>query len=109
MKLPNGEQAEIAMEKLINYCLNTEHRRGKHKARRFKSALGITKENADYLHNLIKISARKGIVIEHNTTNFGEEFKVDLLIPDSNNIILRTIWEVKKNQLNPRLISAFIK
>jgi hypothetical protein len=41
MKLPNGEQAEIAMEKLINYCLNPEHSSGKNKARVFKSRLGI--------------------------------------------------------------------
>ena len=29
MKLPNGEQGEIAIEKLINYCLNPEHSSGK--------------------------------------------------------------------------------
>ena len=109
MKLPNRDQPEIAIEKLINYCLNTEHRRGKHKARRFKAILGITQENADYLLNFIKISAKEGLVVEQKTTNFGEEFKVDWLIPNTNNVILRTIWEIKKTKANPRLISAFIK
>jgi hypothetical protein len=32
MKLPNGNQAEIPMEKLIGYCLNPEHSSGKHTA-----------------------------------------------------------------------------
>ncbi|MEH2394051.1 MAG: hypothetical protein V7K21_21090 [Nostoc sp.] len=29
MKLPNGEQAEISVQKLIGYCLNSEHPSGK--------------------------------------------------------------------------------
>lgn len=55
MKLPNGEQAEIAMEKLINYCLNPEHSSGKNKARVFKSRLGITQENAELLLSMIQL------------------------------------------------------
>ncbi|WP_164516940.1 DUF6883 domain-containing protein [Microcystis viridis] len=39
MKLPNGELAEISMEKLIGYCLNPEHSRGKNQARVFRSRL----------------------------------------------------------------------
>ncbi|XUP06566.1 hypothetical protein RVR34_08195 [Microcystis aeruginosa FBCC-A68] len=49
MKLPNGELAEISMEKLIGYCLNPEHSRGKNQARVFRSRLGITAENAEVL------------------------------------------------------------
>ncbi len=49
MKLPNGENAEILMQKLISYCLNPEHSSGKHKARVFASVLGITAENAEIL------------------------------------------------------------
>ena len=51
----------------------------------------------------------EGIVVEQKTTNVGQEFKVDWLIPNTNNVILRTIWEIKKTKPNPRLISAFIK
>ena len=47
MKLPNGEQTEIAIEKLINYCLNPEHSSRKNKARVFKSRLDITQENVE--------------------------------------------------------------
>lgn len=49
MKLPNGDKAEIPMQKLIGYCLNLEHPSGKHKARVFKSKLGIVAENAELL------------------------------------------------------------
>ncbi len=57
MKLPNGDKAEIPIEKLINYCLNPEHSSGKHKARVFKSRLGITQDNAELLLQMIRLAA----------------------------------------------------
>jgi hypothetical protein len=54
MKLPNGDQAEISMQKLIGYCLNPEHPSGKHKARVFESALGIMKLSSKKSHHLVK-------------------------------------------------------
>jgi hypothetical protein len=109
MKLPNGDKANIAMDKLINYCLNPEHYRGKNKARVFKSSLGITIENAEILFNLVQQAAIEGEVIQQSTTEFGEQYKVDWIIPDHPEITLRTIWEIKSIDSNPRLISAFIK
>ncbi len=53
MNLPNGNQAEISIQKLIGYCLNPEHPSGKHKARVFNSRLGITANNVDTLRELI--------------------------------------------------------
>ncbi|MEL7038072.1 MAG: DUF6883 domain-containing protein, partial [Cyanobacteria bacterium J06592_8] len=76
MKLPNGDQAEIPLQKLIGYCLNSEHPSGKHKARVFASVLGITRENAEQLQELIKIAAVEGEVVQQNTTPFGQQFKV---------------------------------
>jgi hypothetical protein len=47
MILPNALNAFIDDNKLYGYCLNEAHDQGKHKARVFKSALGLTSE--DYL------------------------------------------------------------
>jgi hypothetical protein len=108
MKLPNGDQAEIPLQKLVGYCLNSEHPSGKHKARVFASVLGITAENAEQLQELIKVAAVEGEVVQQNTTSFGQQFKVDWNIPKIERWKLRTIWEIKLNSLNPRLISAFL-
>jgi hypothetical protein len=43
VKLPNGDRADLGT-KLSDYVLNSEHRRGRHKARVFESSLGITRE-----------------------------------------------------------------
>jgi hypothetical protein len=109
MKLPNGGDAIIPVEKLTSYCLNPSHSSGKHKARVFASALGITAENSEDLRELIVKAAIKGEVIQQDSTKFGQLYKVDWVVPDQESIILRTLWEISSNQSDPRLVSAFIK
>lgn len=109
VKLPNGSRAVIPMEKLSGYCLNPEHPSGKHKARVFASALGITAENAEDLQELVERAAVKGEVVQQTSTKFGQLWKVDWSIPSYDQIILRTLWETTSFSPDPRLISAFIK
>jgi hypothetical protein len=109
MHLPNGDRADIPMEKLVGYCLNPNHSSGKHKARVFASALGITSKNAGELLQLIRQAAVEGEVVQQSKTEFGQLFKVDWLIPGTQSLELRTIWEIKDQQSFPRIVSAFIK
>jgi len=99
----------IPMEKLTGYCLNPDHASGKHKAKVFASALGITAENADDLRELIAKAAIEGEVIQQNSTEFGQLYKIDWAISDRKSVILRTLWEITSAQPNPRLVSAFIR
>lgn len=108
MKLPNGNKAEISRQKLVGYCLNPNHASGKHKAKVFASALGITVDNVEVLHKLIETAAIEGDVIQENITEFGQQFKVDWIIPQTHHITLSTIWEISNLNSNPRLISVFI-
>ena len=52
MKLPNADQAIIDIAKLRDYCLNPQHPRGQHKARVFRSALGLDESNAEELRQV---------------------------------------------------------
>jgi hypothetical protein len=49
MRLPNAERALVDLDKLRDDCLNPAHPRGRHKARVFASALGITARKAAWL------------------------------------------------------------
>jgi hypothetical protein len=109
MKLPNGDRAIIPIGKLLGYCLNPNHPKGKHKARVFKSALGITADNAEPLVQLIQLAAVQGVVVQARTTDFGQEFKLDWVIPDHDELQLRTIWIIPHDSAEPQLVSAFIK
>jgi hypothetical protein len=109
MKLPNADRAIIPIEKLVGYCLNPEHPKGKHKARVFQSALGITRENVDYLYDLVRQAAIAGEVVQERSTPFGQEFKVDWTVPGFDQVRLRTLWIIASESTIPQLVSAFIK
>jgi hypothetical protein len=109
MKLPNGDCPEISMQKILGYCLNFNHDKGKDKARVFQSRLGITVKNAERLVELIQIAAVEGEVVQESNTKFGKEYKVDWEIPNMVDVELRTIWEITLESGYPRLISAFLK
>lgn len=71
------------MAKLIGYCLNPNHSKGKNKTRVFQAVLGITAENADQLYALVQRAAIKGDVVQQSETPFGRQFKVDWLVPNT--------------------------
>lgn len=57
MKLPNGQNAVVDINKLLLYCLNPSHFRGRHKARVFAAALGIDRNAAIRLQELLLAAA----------------------------------------------------
>lgn len=53
MKVPNAEHAIVDIRKLRDYCLNSMHEHGKHKARLFIAALGMTADDAEELRSTL--------------------------------------------------------
>ena len=108
-KLPNGERALIPMEKLTDYCLNPDHARGKDKARVFASVLGITRDRAHELADLVRHAARDGDITQEASTIWGQYYRVDWAMPSRVDVVLRTIWEIAPGEEIPRLVSVFIR
>lgn len=77
MRLPNGEQAIVPLEKLLDYCLNPDHPRGQHKARVFAAALGITATEAYDLQQAILNAAATGEATAADVDEFGQRFVLD--------------------------------
>ena len=69
--IPNAEQAFVDTAKLRNYCLNTVHSRGKHKARVFQSRLGLSAEDAESLHDVLLRTVYVTEAIEGNADGLG--------------------------------------
>jgi hypothetical protein len=66
MKLPNPNRAIVDEKKLRDYCLSPTHRHGKHKARLFASAMGLTANDSDTLRNvLLKAAQDRDFVWSH--------------------------------------------
>ncbi len=67
-KLPNPENAVVETRKLRDYCLSPEHPRGRHKARVFASALGLTVDDSQELRRALLAAAlsEEALVAEEN-------------------------------------------
>jgi hypothetical protein len=102
MKLPNGDRAHVDLRKLEAYCLNVHHPRGKHKARVFASC-GIT--DAEALKRALLEAA-----VSNDATESGADRHGVLYVIEFNwmQVLIRSIWMVRRNEDFPRLVSCYI-
>ncbi len=108
MKLPNRERAIIAPEKLVQYLLNTEHKRGGSKAR-LLSHFGYQANNWSQLEADIRRFHLDQEVDAIQQTQYGMRYQIRALLqtPDSRTVMVRTIWQIDKGTDFPRLITLF--
>jgi hypothetical protein len=109
MKLPNAEQAVVDIKKLQEYFLNPGHRRGCHKARVFKSSLGITQEHAEDLRKALLEAAlnREATPEEHD--EYGMRYVVDFMAAGpSGEAMVRSSWIIRRDEDFPRLTSCYV-
>jgi len=70
VRLPNPDKTIVDIIRIRHYLLNPNHVDGQHKAKTFRSRLGLTQEHADQLRSiLLKVpaayDAEEGEVTEH--------------------------------------------
>lgn len=96
--------------KLEDYVLNPRHREGRHKARVFESALGITLANGDVLRQAILSAADNSDDAEPLGNNgHGEIYILRFLLQTQKGIAtVLTAWIVRDDEDFPRLITCYI-
>ncbi|MBI1813609.1 MAG: hypothetical protein HYR72_01385 [Deltaproteobacteria bacterium] len=109
MKLPNGTRAEVGT-KLEDYVLNPWHREGRHKARVFESALGITLANANALRRaLLDAAANSDDVKDRGDNGFGSEYTLSFsLTAGKASARVLSAWIILHGEDFPRLTTCFI-
>lgn len=109
MKLPNGSCAVVDIEKLVDYCLNPAHPRGKHKARVFQSACGLQAEHAVELRRQLLDAAVEGDAVTRPALGFGDRYMVELEVAGpSGTAPVRSLWIVRQGEDFPRFVSAYV-
>ncbi len=109
MKLPNAERAIVDIEKLRDYCLSESHPRGKHKARVFATALGLTASDVIELRDTLLSAAGQEEAVASERDEYGQRYIVDFSMKHSGNeAIIRSAWIVRKGEDMPRLTSCYI-
>ena len=109
MKLPNAERAFVDIEKLRDYCLSQTHPRGRHKARVFADAVGMTAGNAEELRRLILAAALVSDATLAEKDDYGQRYVVDFSINRTGREAkVRSSWIVRRGEDFPRLASCYI-
>lgn len=109
MKLPNPERAEVDIAKLLEYCLNTEHPEGKHKARVFLTALGLGAKDAEELRQALLNAAQTMEAIRGARDKYGQRFLVDFAMRrDRHEARIRSAWIIRSGEDIVRLTSCYV-
>lgn len=108
MKLPNGDRAIVDDRKLTGYCLNTDHPRGRHKARVF-SYFGIRAEHAQVLREALLAAARHRDAAPGTPFHYGNRYTVDFDFScGGNSVRIRSLWIIRVGEEAPRLTSCYV-
>jgi hypothetical protein len=109
MKIPNAESASVDMVKLRDYSLNPEHKEGKHKARVFAAALGLTVDHAGWLREKLLEAAKTKDCRLGGKTEFGQRYLIDFgLVHEEKSARLRSVWIARTNENLPRLVTCYV-
>ena len=106
--IPNAENAVVDIRKLRDYCLNLEHSTGKHKARLFKSVLGIVVKDAPELRQILLKAIKTSPAKMGQQDMFGQRYTLDFKLKWQNkSAIIRSGWIIENNSTIPRLTSCY--
>lgn len=110
MRLPNGERAIVDLRKLRDYCLNPDSPRGRHKARVFAAALGLTAEDAPRMQVTLQEIARTGDATPGEVDLYGQRYTIDFeMVTAVGKAMIRSCWIVLRGKPAPRLTTCYVK
>ncbi len=108
-KLPNAEHAVVDLRKIRDYLLDPTHDRGKHKARVFRAALGIGRDDAEWLRQQLFKAAASNEAILTGRYVFGSRYQLDFtLVGLDRDVTVRSAWIILQEETFPRFTGCYI-
>lgn len=108
MLIPNAENAAVDIRKLRDYCLNLEHEDGKHKARLFKSIIGMTADDAEALRQILLAAVKERAAQLGRQDDFGQRYTLDFKVEWQNrSTTLRSSWIIEQGSDIPKLTTCY--
>ena len=101
----------VDIAKLRDYCLSDTHPRGRHKARVFRSQLGMTAKHAELLRQILLDAAhhRQDELQVATADEFGQRYFLDLPITaNTRTATVRSTWIVLAGEDVLRLTSCYV-
>lgn len=108
MLLPNAQDAVVDLRKLRDYCLNPMHDEGKHKARLFAAAFGMTAKDAQELREILLVAVLDNDAVLGRQDKYGQRYIVDFELEwHSRQAIIRSAWIIEDGTTAPKLTSCY--
>ncbi|MBE2232112.1 MAG: hypothetical protein IAE85_01315 [Anaerolinea sp.] len=108
MLLPHAEQAVVDIRKLRDYCLNPLHDEGKHKAKLFVAALGMTAKDAYDLREMLLDAVLSNDAVMGRQDKYGQRYIVDFgMVWHNRRATVRSAWIIENGSTTPRLTSCY--
>ena len=102
---------EVDIAKLRDYCLSDTHPRGRHKARVFRSRLGLIGTDAAFLRQVLLSGASDPGAIVHpaRADEYGHHYILDVEVTTAvGTAIVRSMWIVRAADNILRLTSCYV-
>ncbi len=108
-RIPNAEGAILDLHKIEDYCLSAAHPRGRHKARVFREALGVTQSDAAWLRQALLDGLPKQEAIELTQDRFGTRWRVDVpAARHDRQVVVRTVWIIRSGEQVARFVTCWV-
>jgi len=108
MTIPDAEYAVVDIRKLRDYCLNPMHDEGKHKARLFAAALGMTADDAEDLRDVLLHAAQTHDAQFGRRDAYGQRYIVDFRLEwRGRQAMIRSGWIIEYDSEIPKLTTCY--
>lgn len=109
MRLPNAARAVVDMRKLRDYCLDPNSPKGRDKARVFKAALGLTRNDAGFLRDALLSAALGQDCQVGEADDYGQRYTLIFLLETAaGRCQVRSGWIVRHDEDFPRLTTCYV-
>jgi hypothetical protein len=102
----------VDIAKLRDYCLSDTHPRGRHKARLFRSSLGLTASDADLLQRTLADAARDraDALRPSDADEYGQRYVLNFeMTTDAGKATIRSAWIVQTGEDVLRFITCYVQ
>ena len=107
-RMPNSEVCVVEERKVRDYLLDTTRMPAAAKARFFLSC-GFTQKDWRFFVNALKTHGKTYEVLNEVASDYGTKYEIEgaLVCPDGRKPMVRTVWQIDRDELAPRLITAY--
>jgi len=109
--LPHLENASVTVARVSDYVLNPGHPVGRHKARVFKSALGIEQKHAEELAKVLLASLPRSPAVKKRVDSFGERWTTrhEIVSLNGRTAMVSAAWILRPSAPDiPELLSCYV-